>query len=224
MAKKTLDLDDTLYDYLLSVSLRDTPLLKALREETETLDMGIMQIAADQGQFMALLVKLIAARNIIEIGTFTGYSALAMAQAMPPGGQLIACDVSEKWTTIARRYWQEAGVADRIDLRLAPAMETIDQLLTEGRAETFDFAFIDADKQNQLAYYERCLQLIRPGGLIAVDNVLWGGSVANPHNQTEDTIAIRRFNQFVLDDPRVDISIVPIGDGLTLARRLTDRS
>ena len=222
MAKKTLNLNDTLYSYLLTVSLRDTPLLKALREETEQLKMGIMQISADQAQFMALLVKLLNVRNVLEVGTFTGYSALAMAQALPEGGRLIACDLSEEWTAIARRYWAKAGVADRIDLRLAPAMETLDTLLDNGRANTFDFAFIDADKQNQLAYYERCLQLIKPGGLIAIDNVLWGGGVANPDDQTDDTLAIRRFNEFIFKDPRVDISLVPIGDGLTLARRVTE--
>ncbi len=219
MGKKTLNVDDTLYDYMLSVSLRDTALQKALREETDQLEWGVMQISADQAQFMALLAKLTNARKVIEVGTFTGYSALVVAQALPDDGKLIACDVNEEWTAIARRYWQDAKVADKIDLRLAPAMETLSTLVAEGQAGSFDFAFIDADKQNQLQYYELCLQLIRPGGLIAVDNVLWGGSVANPENQSEDTVAIRRCNDFLYGDERVDISLVPIGDGLTLARK-----
>ncbi len=219
MGKKTLDLSGELYDYLLKVSLRDTDVQKSLRQDTDQLEMGIMQISADQGQFMALLVKLINAKRIIEVGTFTGYSALVMAQALPETGELIACDVSEEWTNIACRYWEQAGVADKIDLRLAPALETLDSLLAEGQAGSFDFAFIDADKPNQLNYYERCIKLMRKGGLIAIDNVLWGGSVIDPDNQTPDTVAIREFNDFMLSDDRVDISLLPIGDGLTLARK-----
>ena len=220
MRKKTLNLDDALYEYLLSVSLRDTPLRKALRDETDKLEMGIMQVSADQAQFMALLVKLIGARRIIEIGTFTGYSALVMAEALPNDGRLIACDVSEEWTSIARHYWQQAGVTDRIDLRLAPALETLDALLHEGGAGKFDFAFIDADKENQQNYYEHCLTLLRLGGLVVVDNVLWGGSVADRGDKRETTVAIREFNEFIFSDERVDISMVPIGDGVTLARKI----
>ena len=220
MGKKTLNLDDALYEYLLSVSLRDTPLRKALRDETDKLEMGIMQVSADQAQFMALLVKLIGARRIIEIGTFTGYSALVMAEALPNDGRLIACDVSEEWTSIARHYWQQAGVTDRIDLRLAPALETLDALLHEGGAGKFDFAFIDADKENQQNYYEHCLTLLRLGGLVVVDNVLWGGSVADRGDKRETTVAIREFNEFIFSDERVDISMVPIGDGVTLARKI----
>ncbi len=219
MGKRTLELNERLYDYLLSVSLRDTPVQAALRHETDQLEMGMMQVSADQAQFMALLAKLLGARRVIEVGTFTGYSALALAQVLPEDGRLIACDVSKGWTDIARRYWQQAGVADRIELRLAPALETLDALVADDQGDSFDFAFIDADKQNQRNYYERCLALIRPGGLIAVDNVLWGGSVADPDNDTDDTRAIRDFNTFIYQDQRVDISLVPIGDGVTLARK-----
>jgi predicted O-methyltransferase YrrM len=219
MGKRTLELNETLYDYLLSVSLRETSIQQALRAETDQLEHAMMQISPDQGQFMALLLQLIGARRVIEVGTFTGYSALAMAQALPDDGRLIACDVSEEWTAIARRYWQQAGVAERIDLRLAPAMETLDGLIAGNETDSFDFAFIDADKQNLRNYYERCLQLIRPGGLVAVDNVLWGGSVADPDNDKDDTLAIRDCNTFIHQDQRVDMSLVPIGDGLTLARK-----
>jgi len=179
--------------------------------------MGVMQISADQGQFMALLVRLIGVKRALEIGTFTGYSALAVAAAMPEDGYLVACDVSEEWTAIAQRYWREAGISHKIDLRLAPAFTTLVGLQTESEADYFDFAFIDADKLNQLAYYEHCMRLVRPGGLIAIDNVLWGGSVADPANQSDDTQAIRAFNEFLCQDQRVEISLVSIGDGLTLA-------
>ncbi|ALP51853.1 SAM-dependent methyltransferase [Candidatus Tenderia electrophaga] len=219
MGKRTLELNERLYDYLLAVSLRDTPVQAALRAETDQLEMARMQVSADQAQFMALLVKLIGARRVIEVGTFTGYSALTLAQALPDDGRLIACDVSKEWTDIAKRYWQQAGVADKIELRLAPALETLDTLIADRQGAHFDFAFIDADKQNQRNYYERCLELMRPGGLIAVDNVLWGGSVADPENNQDDTRAIRDFNEFVYQDTRVDISLVPIGDGVTLARK-----
>lgn len=219
MGKRTLDLDERLYDYLLAVSLRESPVQAALRRETDQMEGAQMQVSADQAQFMALLAKLVNARRIIEIGTFTGYSALALAQTLPQDGQLIACDVSKEWTDIARRYWQQAGVADRVELRLAPALETLGALIDAGQTGSFDFAFIDADKQNQHNYYERCLQLLRPGGLVAVDNVLWGGSVADPGNNQDDTLAIRAFNEFVREDARVDLSLVPVGDGLTLARK-----
>lgn len=218
MGKQTLNLDESLYEYMLSVSLRDTPILQALREETNRLERGMMQISADQGQFMALLVKLIGAKRIIEIGTFTGYSALVMAEALPDEGRVVTCDVSAEWTAIARRYWRQAGVDRKIELRLAPALDTLNELVATA-ADTFDFAFIDADKLSLRHYYEHCLSLLRPGGLIAVDNVLWGGSVAKMDDQREATVAIRRFNEFVGDDPRVDLSMVPIGDGLTLARK-----
>lgn len=219
MSNRTLGLSDALYDYLLSVSLREPEILAELRRETMAMAERSMQIAPEQGQFMALLVRLTGARRILEIGTFTGYSALAMALALPPEGRIMACDVSEAWTAVARRYWQRAGVDGRIELRLAPASETLDALIGEGAQGTFDFAFIDADKGRYLDYYERSLTLLRSGGLIAVDNTLWGGSVADPAKTDADTAAIRAFNAALRDDPRIDLSLVPIGDGLTLARK-----
>ena len=173
MSKQTLGLEQNLYDYLLSVSLREPTILTQLRQETAQMPRSIMQISPEQGQFMALLVKLIGAKKTLEVGVFTGYSSLVVALALPADGKIVACDVSEEYTSVARRYWQDAGVADKIDLHIAPALETLDKLLTAGEAVTFDFAFIDADKGNYENYYERCLELIRPGGLIAIDNVLW---------------------------------------------------
>lgn len=219
VSNRTITIDDDLHAYMLRVSLRETDLMRRLREETAALPRRSMQIAPEQGQFMALLVRLTGARRIIEVGTFTGYSALAMAQALPPGGRIIACDVSEEWTAVARRYWAEAGVADRIDLRLAPARDTLDALLADGEAGRTDLVFIDADKVNYANYYERALILLRPGGVILVDNVLWGGSVINPAKTDADTEAIRAFNTALVADERVDLSLVPIGDGLTLARK-----
>jgi predicted O-methyltransferase YrrM len=219
MTNKTVPLDDALHAYLLSVSLREPDLLRRLREETAGHPLARMQIAPEQGQFMALLVRLMGARRCLEIGVFTGYSSLAIALALPSNGLVVACDVSDEWTRIARRYWAEAGVADRIDLRLAPALETLDLLIATGEIGTFDFAFIDADKTNYMAYYERCLRLVRPGGLIAVDNTLWSGKVADPANREPDTSALRSFNLLISEDQRVAISLVPIGDGLTLILR-----
>jgi len=217
MSTQTLALDDRLYHYLLSVSLREPEVLAQLRQETADHPMRTMQISPEQGQFMALLVRLMGATRALEIGVFTGYSSLAVALALPPEGKLIACDVSQEYTAVARRYWQQAGVAGKIDLWIAPALETLDHLLTDGQAGTFDFAFIDADKQNYLNYYERALELLRPGGLIVIDNVLWSGSVADPAVEDESTVAIREFNQKLHQDDRVFLSLVPIGDGLTLA-------
>ena len=219
MANRTITLSDGLYDYLLDVSLREPDVLRRLREETAKIPAAAMQIAPEQGQFMALLVEVMGARNAIEVGTFTGYSSLSVALALPPGGRLVTCDVNEEWTDVARRYWAEAGVADRIDLRLAPALETLDALIAEGEAGTFDFAFIDADKAEYDAYYERILTLLRPGGLVSVDNVLWRGRVLDTAKQDPDTRAIRAFNEKIHADPRVSLSLVPIGDGLTLARK-----
>ncbi|MEH2235750.1 class I SAM-dependent methyltransferase [Nostoc sp.] len=217
MPKQSIGLDNQLYNYLLSVSLREPEILLKLRQETASHPRSKMQISPEQGQFMRLLVQLIGAKKTLEVGVFTGYSSLSVALALPEDGKIIAADVSEEFTAIARRYWQEAGVADKIDLRLAPALETLDQLLATGQAETFDFAFIDADKENYDGYYERSLQLVRPGGLIAIDNVLWSGQVAEEQNQDESTQAIRALNEKLHHDERVTLSLVPIADGLTLA-------
>lgn len=217
MPKQSIGLDNQLYNYLLSVSLREPEILLKLRQETASHPRSGMQISPEQGQFMSLLVQLIGAKKTLEVGVFTGYSSLSVALALPADGQIIACDVSEEFTAIARRYWHEARVADKIDLRLAPGLETLDQLLATGQAETFDFAFIDADKENYDGYYERSLQLVRPGGLIAIDNVLWSGQVANPQIQDASTQAIRALNEKLHHDERVTLSLVPIADGLTLA-------
>ena len=219
MGKQSLDLSDDLYDYLLKVSLRESPVLKALREETDKLENAQMQISADQGQFMALLVKLIAANRIIEIGTFTGYSTLVMAQALPDNGRIIACDTSEKWTAIARKHWRQAGVEDRIELRLAPALDTLRILIDDGQTGYYDLVFIDADKVNIQNYFENAMTLLKPGGVVLVDNVLWGGSVIDGRDGSDDTRSIRKFNQLLLRDDRVEISMIPIGDGLTIARK-----
>ena len=219
MSNRTIGLETGLYDYLLAASLREHPALARLRAETTAHPQMNMQIAPEQGQFMALLVKLMGASHCIEVGVFTGYSSLAVALALPPTGRLVACDISEEHTRTARRFWQEAGVAGRIDLRIAPALETLDALLAAGGAGDYDFGFIDADKGAYADYYERLLVLLRPGGLIAVDNTLWDGDVADPANEEPDTVAIRAFNEKLRDDERVDLSLVPIGDGLTLARK-----
>ncbi|WP_036484009.1 class I SAM-dependent methyltransferase [Myxosarcina sp. GI1] len=219
MGKTILGLDSQLYQYLLSVSLREPEVLVKLRQETDKLPMNRMQISPDQGQFMSLLVQLMGAKKTLEIGVFTGYSSLAVALALPPDGKIIACDVDEKTTAIARKYWQEAEVSHKIDLRIAPALETLDKLIAAGEANSFDFAFIDADKRNYPNYYERCLQLIRPGGAIAIDNVLWSGSVADRNPTDKRTIALQQFNQQLHQDKRVKISMLPIADGLTLAMK-----
>lgn len=217
MTTQTLGLARSLYDYLLSVSLREPSILTQLRQETAQLPTARMQIAPEQGQFMALLVQLIGAKKTLDIGVFTGYSALAVALALPPDGKLVACDISEEYTAIARRYWQQANVAHKIDLHLAPALETLDELLASRQAGTFDFAFIDANKSSYDDYYERSLQLVRVGGLIAIDNVLWSGRVADPQVQDKRTQRMRSFNQKLHQDPQIILSLVPIADGLTLA-------
>ncbi|MBW4614725.1 MAG: class I SAM-dependent methyltransferase [Desmonostoc vinosum HA7617-LM4] len=217
MTTQTLGLEQNLYQYLLSVSLRELEILAQLRQETAQHPLGRMQIAPEQGQFLALLVQLLKAKKTLELGVFTGYSSLAVALALPKEGKVVACDVNEEFSAIARRYWQQAGVADKIHLHIAPAMETLEQLLAAKQAESFDFVFIDADKSNYDAYYERSLQLVRPGGLIAIDNVLWSGRVANPQIQDNRTNKIRAFNHKLHQDERVTLSLVPIADGLTLA-------
>lgn len=218
MSNRSIGLKPELYDYLLSASVREPAELARLRAETAGHPQVNMQIAPEQGQFMALLVKLMGAKRCIEVGVFTGYSSLAVALALPPTGRIVACDISEEYTQIARRHWEAAGVAGRIDLRIAPALDTLDALLAAGDGG-YDFAFIDADKGAYADYYERLLALLRPGGLIAVDNTLWDGDVADAANQEPDTVAIRAFNEKLRDDERVDLSLVPIGDGLTLARK-----
>jgi predicted O-methyltransferase YrrM len=219
MSNRSIGLEPRLYEYLLAASLREHPVLERLRRETATHPKVNMQIAPEQGQFMALLAKLIGAERCIEVGVFTGYSSLAVALALPPKGHIVACDISEEYTAVAQRYWEEAGVAAKIDLRIAPALETLDALLDEAGAGTYDFGFIDADKGGYEAYYERLLALLRPGGLVVIDNTLWDGEVADPANNEPDTEAIRQFNELLRDDVRVDLSLVPIGDGLTLARK-----
>ena len=219
MSLRTLQIDEPLFDYLLAHSLREHPAQAALREATRTHRHAGMQISPDQGQFMALLVKLIGARRTIEVGTFTGYSALAVALALPEEGRVLACDVSDEYTRVGRPFWQQAGVAHKIDLVLAPALQTLDARLAAGEAGGYDFAFIDADKANYDAYYERCLQLLRPGGLIALDNMLWGGAVARPAKDA-DTSALQVLNAKLRDDTRVDVSLLTIGDGLALARKV----
>jgi len=222
MSNRSISLTDSLYSYLLDVSLREPDLLRRLREQTARDPHARMQISPEQGQFMGLLARLMGARRCLEIGVFTGYSSLALALALPDDARIVACDIDERWTAVARRYWAEAGVAHKIDLRLAPALDTLQQLLASGEAGRYDFAFIDADKENYVHYYERVLELLRPGGLVVVDNTLWYGRVADPEDADPDTVAIRHFNEHLHRDGRIDLSLVPIGDGLTLARKRGD--
>jgi caffeoyl-CoA O-methyltransferase len=218
MSRRTRAFDDTVYEYLLAHSLREHPEQTALRAATRAHPLGGMQISPEQGQFMQLLVKLIGARRCIEIGTFTGYSALTVALALPPDGRILACDVSEEYTAVGKPFWQRAGVADKIELVIAPAAGTLDARLAAGQAGHYDFAFIDADKAAYDGYYERCLKLLRQGGLIGFDNTLWGGAVARPA-EDDDTRALQALNEKLHADERIDIAMLPIGDGLTLARK-----
>jgi predicted O-methyltransferase YrrM len=221
MSNQSIGLSDELYQYLLANSVREPEILTQLRAETAQHPLVNMQVSPEQGQLMGLLVKLIGAKKCLEVGVFTGYSALVVALNLPEDGRLVACDVSAEFTAIARKYWQQAGVNDKIALHIAPSLQTLDRLLADGEANTFDFAFIDADKNNYAAYYDRCFQLVRQGGLILVDNVLWYGRVADPAmNEDKRTQAIKDLNQQIYHDDRVQISLIPIGDGLTIARKI----
>jgi predicted O-methyltransferase YrrM len=219
VSNKSIVLTDDLQQYMVDVGVREPPILARLREETSALPMHQMQIAAEQGAFMALLVELMGAKRCLELGTFTGYSSLAVAMALPPDGRIVCCDVSREWTDIARRYWQEAGVEERVDLRLGPALETLDAMLGAGEANSYDFAFIDARKEEYDEYYERTLRLLRPGGLMAIDNIFQGGDVVDASDGSSDTVAVRALNEKIRRDERVSISLVPIADGLMLARK-----
>ena len=219
MSPRTLGMTDQLYDYMLQVSLREDDVMRRLREETQQREDANMQIAPEQGQFMALLAELIGARRCIEVGTFTGYSALAVARVLPEDGQLVCCDIDEDYTSVGRGYWKEAGVAGKIDLRIAPAKETLQNLIDDGQAGAFDFMFIDADKVGYDGYFEQGLQLLRTGGLFAFDNVFWRGAVADPAKKNENTRALRALNEKLGKDERISMAMVPIGDGLTLARK-----
>jgi predicted O-methyltransferase YrrM len=217
MASRTEFISEKITDYIVAHSLRDTPLLAELRAETAKLPDAGMQIPAEQGQFLALLVNAVGARRCIEIGTFTGYSALCVALALPADGKLLCCDVSDEWTRIGKPYWERAGVAGKIELVIAPATATLDARLAKGEAGAWDFAFIDADKPNYLEYYERCLKLLRTGGLIVFDNTLWSGAVADDSDQSDSTVALRKLNDKLHRDERVAVSLLSIGDGVTLA-------
>lgn len=219
MTKQTINLSDKLYQYMLSISLHEPAILKSLRETTHKLPSHDMQISPEQGQLMAFLIELIAAEKTLEIGIYTGYSALVVALALPKTGKMIACDINSETSSIAQDFWQKAGVRHKIDLKLAPALATLDALIKQNHANSFDFVFIDADKRNYLNYYERSLTLLRPGGLILVDNVLWSGKVADSNNHDEQTLAIRTFNQAIHQDKRINMCLIPIGDGLTLIRK-----
>lgn len=219
MSNKTIGISDELAAYVREVGTREPAVLARLREETMSLPQHNMQVAPEQGAFLALLAELTGARRCIEVGTFTGYSSLSVALALPDDGRLVCCDVSEEWTAVARRYWAEAGVADKVDLRIAPAVETLDAMVAGGEESTYDFAFVDADKAGYAVYYERLLTLLRPGGLIAFDNVLWSGKVADESVDDPDTSALRALNAALRTDERVSMVLLPVGDGLTLARK-----
>jgi predicted O-methyltransferase YrrM len=219
MANKTIGISDELAAYVAKVGTREPDVLARLREETAALPQHGMQIAPEQGAFLAILVELIGARRCIEVGTFTGYSSTAVALALPEDARLVCCDVSEEWTSLAQKYWDEAGVASKIDLRVAPAAETLDQLLADGGEDAYDFAFVDADKTGYDGYYERLLRLVRPGGLIALDNMLWGGEVLDEDAEDADTRAIQALNTKLADDERITLCLLPLADGVTLARR-----
>lgn len=219
MSYKFTALNDALYEYLLAQSLREPMLLGRLREDTARLAMAVMQIPPEQGQFLSLLIKLLQVKNVIEVGVFTGYSSLSMAMALPADGRLVCCDNNKEWTDIARAYWRQAGVEDKIEFHLANAKDTLQALIEAGQNSSFDLAFIDADKENYMNYYELCLSLVRPGGLILIDNVLWGGSVIDEQDDTLETRCIRELNRHIHADERVDVSLLPLADGLSMVRR-----
>jgi caffeoyl-CoA O-methyltransferase len=219
MSDRRLQITDEIHRYLLDHSVREPDVLARLRAATASLPLAQMQIGPEQGQLMALLARLAGAKRCIEIGVFTGYSSLVVALALPQDGRILACDVSEEWTAIARRFWREAGVDHKIELKLQPATRTLEQLLAAGEAGHYDFAFIDADKPAYDTYYELLLKLLRPGGLIAIDNTLWSGQVANPDDRDPNTVALRALNDKLHRDERIDLSLLPVGDGLTLARK-----
>lgn len=219
MTDRRLQITDEIHRYLIDNSVREPEVLARLRAATASLPLAQMQIGPEQGQLMALLARLMGAKRCIEIGVFTGYSSLAVALALPPDGRILACDVSEEWTAIARRFWREAGVEHKIELKLQPAVRTLEQLLAAGEAGQYDFAFVDADKPAYETYYEQLLKLLRPGGLIALDNTLWSGAVADPNATESNAVALRALNAKLHRDERVDLSLLPVGDGLTLARK-----
>lgn len=216
MANRTITMDEKLYSYLLAMGLREPEVLQRLREATEAEELSVMRSAPEQGQLMAMLIQLTGARRVIEVGTYTGYATLWMALSLPDDGEIVTCDISARWSSVARSFWEQAGVIEKISLHLRPAIETLDALL-ESEGASFDFAFIDADKENYQQYFERCLQLIRAGGLIVIDNVLWGGSVIDEANQSAATQAIRAFNLKLQSDERVDLVMLPVADGVSLA-------
>lgn len=220
MSSKTIILDTLLRDYLLDVSVKESEILYSLRKETDKLEFSQMQISPEQGSFMAFLVRLINGKNTLDIGVFTGYSSLSIAMVIPDNGCVTACDINTEWTDIAKRYWKLADVEKKIDLKIAPALETLDKLISEGLENSYDFSFIDADKINYQHYYEKSLVLVRSGGLIAIDNVLWDGKILDNKSKDQDTEAIRKFNNTLYQDKRVSITMIPIGDGLTLAQKL----
>jgi len=219
MSRSTLNMTDQIFDYLAEVGLRDHPVLAKCRRETGEMEFGMMQISPEQGAFMQMLVRMMGAKRCLEVGVFTGYSSMAVALALPDDGHITSLDVSEEWTTKARTYWDEAGVASKIDLRIKPAAESLSDLIDDGQSGTYDFAFIDADKTGYDTYYEGCLSLLRVGGIIAIDNVLWSGSVADPLITDDDTSALRALNKKIHGDDRVEMGLLPIGDGLMLAQK-----
>lgn len=219
MANCSIALNEKLYGYLLDTGLREPELLQRLRLATEREELSVMRSAPEQGQLMAMLIKLMGAKRILEVGTYTGYATLWMAMALPDDGEIITCDLSDEWTSVGTRFWSEAGVADKITLHLRPAIETLDSLIVQGQSGVFDFIFIDADKENYSVYYEASLRLLRSGGLMVIDNVLWGGSVIDDANQNSSTVAIRAFNRALKSDSRIEINMLPVADGITLVMK-----